>query len=85
MSEEPPDPNLRYPWQQAVFDALREYRPDQKHSKRIAANLAISERLRQRPQETLELLALQDAMRAMQIVFAEPEPKTESTQKKETA
>lgn len=63
------DPILRYAWQQPVLDALIEYPP--LADKIDAAERAISSRLGQKPSEPQELLALGDALAALQIVFPE--------------
>jgi hypothetical protein len=83
MREAPLDPNLMYPWQQAVLDALIEY-PPLRH-KINAAEAAISNRLFQRPADPQELLALGDAWFALQIVFPEARPKVELTENKQIA
>ena len=70
-----PDPNLRYPWQQTVLDALVEYPPVS--DKIDAAERAICARLRQRLTEAHEMLALRDALVALEIVFPEIKPITE--------
>jgi len=69
MPEAPLDPKPKYPWQQAVLDALIEYHADRIRDKIIAAEKAISGRLRQRPTDLEELLALRDASSTLQIVF----------------
>ena len=56
------DSNLKYPWQEAVRDALTEYHTDQIPDKITAAERAISERRRQSPTDVHELLALRDAL-----------------------
>lgn len=63
------DSNLKYPWQEAVRDALTEYHTDQIPDKVTAGERAISERRRQSPTDIHELLALRDALFALQIVF----------------
>jgi hypothetical protein len=68
------DPNLKYPWQQAVLDALIAYPPVR--YKINAAERAISGRLYENPADEREMLALRDALFALQIVF--PETKQES-------
>jgi hypothetical protein len=76
MRETSLNPNLKYPWQQTVLDALIEYPPVR--YKINAAEGAISGRLCQRPTDEQEVLALRDALFALQIVF--PEAKLESTE-----
>jgi hypothetical protein len=61
--------NLRYEWQQAVLDALVEYPPVRR--KVDAAERAISGRLGQVPTDPQEMIALGDALFALQIVFPE--------------
>jgi hypothetical protein len=83
MREAPINPNLKYPWQQAVLDALIEY-PPLRH-KISAAEGAISGRVFQRPTDPQELLALEDALFALQIVFPETKPRVEFTENKKIA
>ena len=68
MLENTPNSNLKYPWQQAVLEALTDYRGEP-YDKVMAAERAISGRLRQQPTDLEELLALRDASCALQIVF----------------
>jgi hypothetical protein len=42
MRETPLDPNLKYPWQQAVLDAIMEFHPEWLRDKMTAAERAIS-------------------------------------------
>jgi hypothetical protein len=83
MREARLDPNLKYVWQQAVLDALIEYPPVR--YKINAAEGAISGRLCQRPTDEQELLALGDALFALQIVFPEIKPRVELTENKQIA
>jgi len=70
------DPNLRYPWQQTVLEALIEY-PPVAH-KIDAAEGAICARLCQKPKDAQEMLALRDALFALEIVFPEIQARVES-------
>jgi hypothetical protein len=83
MQETPLDPNLKYSWQQAVLDAFVEFHPGRMREKLDAAERAISGRLLQRPTDSYEVLALRDALSALQILFRENKLKVESTDKKE--
>jgi len=67
--QEPLDLNLKYPWQQAVFDALTEFHADRVDDKITLAERAISRRLRERPADLVERLALRDALVALHTVF----------------
>lgn len=62
-------PRIRYPWQESVLEALTERRSEHLTSKINAAERAICRRLRERPSEREELLALKDALHAIQILF----------------
>jgi hypothetical protein len=81
MRVAPIDSNLKYPWQRAVLDALIEYPP--LRQKISAAENAISGRLVERPGDPQEMLALGDAMFALQIVFPETKPRVKLTENKE--
>jgi hypothetical protein len=76
-------PNLKYPWQQAVLDALIEYPPLRR--KINAAEIAISGRLFQKPTDPQEMLALGDALFALQMVFPEIKLRVELTEDKQIA
>lgn len=71
-------PSLKYPWQQAVLDALIEYPPVS--DKIDAAEGAICARLCQRSTDAQEMLALRDALFALEIVFPQTKPRAESTE-----
>jgi hypothetical protein len=77
------DARLKYPWQQAVLDSLIEYPPVR--DRITAAETAIFGRLLERPTDLGEVLALQDALFALQIVFPEIIPKVEPTENKQIA
>jgi hypothetical protein len=83
MREARLDPNLKYAWQQAVLDALIEYPPVP--YKINAAEGAISGRLCQRLTDEQELVALRNALFALQIVFPEIKPRVELTENKQIA
>ena len=76
---------FKYSWQQAVLDALIEYHAERIRDKVSTAERAISGRLRQRPLELDELVALREALTALQMVFPEIKPQVEPTEKKEIA
>lgn len=81
MRQRTADPNLRYPWQEAVLEALIEYPPvrDKIH----AAEGAISARLCQKTSDAEETVALHDALVALQIVFPEIKPGSERSEQSE--
>ena len=85
MRDAPLDPRLKYPWQNAVLDALIEYHADRIRDKVSAAERAISERQRQRPTDLQELVALRESLIALQMVFPEIKPKIESLENEEIA
>jgi hypothetical protein len=85
MRKGPLAPRLKYPWQQAVFDAVIEYHADRMRDKITAAERAISGRLLERPTDLEELVALREALIAMEMVFPETKPKVEVTENKESA
>jgi hypothetical protein len=76
--EAPLNPKPKYPWQQAVVDALIEFHAGRIREKIAAAERAISGRLRQKPADLEELLALRDAFLTLQMVFPETELQIES-------
>jgi len=67
MTEE----NLKYCWQQPVFDALIEYRPGLLRDRIAEAEKAVTWRLLQRPTDVYELLALRDSMLTLRILFCD--------------
>ena len=71
------NPKPKYPWQQAVVDALIEFHAGRIPEKIAAAERAIAGRLRQKPSDLEELLALRDAFLTLQIVFPENTPQIE--------
>src|SRR5437016_4590839 len=78
----PEDPRLEYPWQQPVFDAFMELRPEYLPAKMSAAERAIAERLRDRtPKDLDEQIALRDALRSLQRLFPQ-QAKQEPGEKK---
>jgi hypothetical protein len=81
MRERTADPNLRYSWQEAVLEALIEYPPVR--DKVNAAEGAISARLRKKPSDAEETVALGDALVALQLVFPEIEPRAECGEQSE--
>jgi hypothetical protein len=58
-------PKLKYPWQQAVVDALREAEPELLLDKITAAERAVSARLVQESADPDERLALRGAVIAL--------------------
>lgn len=62
-------PRTRYPWQEPVLEVLTEHRGEHLAPKINAAERAICRRLRERPSEREELLALKDALHAIQILY----------------
>lgn len=76
---------MKYPWQQAVLDALMEYRADLIRDKLTTAERAISQRVRQRPLDPEELVALREALIALQMVFPETKLKIETPENEEIA
>jgi hypothetical protein len=83
MREARLDPKLKYAWQQAVLDALIAY-PPVRYKINVAEG-AISGRLFQKPTDPQEMLALGDALFALQIVFPEIKPRFELTENKQIA
>jgi hypothetical protein len=69
MQEAPSYPDLKYPWLRAVFDALIEYHPDRIQDTISVAKKAVSERLNQYPIDQHEVLALRNAILALQTLF----------------
>jgi hypothetical protein len=78
------DPNLKYPWQQAVSDAFKEPRSENLPVKFSVAQRAIAARLRDHtaPPKLDEQLAIRDALRSLSVLCPEPTTK-ESDQKEE--
>lgn len=75
----------KYPWQQAVLDALMELQPDRQRDKITAAKRAVSERLLRNPKDLDEQLALKDALFTFEMLFPKKQPKAEPNDKKEIA
>ena len=83
MSVDDADPQLKYPWQKPVLDALTEFNPKWLPLKATAAKRAISARFRDiGPVNLDEWIALQDAMRSLRILFP---AESEASDKRETA
>lgn len=81
-----PVPSLSYEWQQAVFDALTEFRPELLPSKTNAAQRAIAARLRDRtPVDLEERIALQDALRSLGLIMPGKESPQQLWRKHESA
>jgi hypothetical protein len=64
-----PNTFTTYPWQESVLDALTERQHEYLSEKISTAERAISQRLRERPQDMEEQLALKDALHALQVLF----------------
>jgi hypothetical protein len=62
-------PQMKYPWQKAVFEALVEYDFEKVPPKIGAAERAISERLVEGPGELDEQVALRDSSAALRLIF----------------
>jgi hypothetical protein len=60
---------IKYPWQQFVVDAFLEFKPEPLRHKVSIAQRAISQRLRARPAELEEQLALRDALIALRTLI----------------
>jgi hypothetical protein len=69
MQEAHSHPNLKYPWQQTVLEALIEYPPVT--NKVEAAEGAVCTRLNQSPTDAQEMIALREALFALELVFPE--------------
>lgn len=76
---------LKYPWKQAVLDALIEYRADLIRDKLTTAERVISERLTFKALDLEELVALREAWVALQMVFPETKLKIEPAENEEIA
>jgi len=77
--------NLKYRWQQPVFDALIEYRPDRLHDRIADAERAVTVRLLQRPIDVYELLALRDALLTLRTLFCDGKPRIEQANAQQSA
>jgi hypothetical protein len=71
----------KYPWQQAIFDALVECHSARLREKLAAAEAAISERLLQGTAGLRELAALKDALRVLDVVFPKEEARIDAVRK----
>lgn len=69
MQEAHSHPNLKYPWQQTVLEALIEYPPVA--NKIEAAEGAVCTRLGQELSDAQEMTALREALFALELVFPE--------------
>lgn len=69
-------PDLKYPWQEALFEALIEYHPERMRDKFTAAEMAISRRLVQRPPDADEVLSLRYSLSSLKVLY--PETGTDS-------
>ncbi len=68
-----------YPWQESVLDALTERQRECLSDKISRAERAISRRLRERPRELEEQLALKDAVHALQVLFLQSDDEEQVT------
>lgn len=67
---EPEYPELKYPWQKLVFDVFVELRPERLADKVSVAERALLARLRDPvPPDKDERIALNDALRALRVLF----------------
>ena len=64
-------PDLKYPWQQAFFEALIEYHPERMRDKFIAAEMAIFRRLLQRPLDPDEVLSLRYSLSSLKVLYTD--------------
>lgn len=70
MSETNKYPTIRYPWQRPVLDVFREFEPESLPAKIYIAERAIADRLRNgTPPDEFELTAIEDAHRALHLLF----------------
>lgn len=84
--ESRPDPQLKYPWRQAVLDAFRGARGEQSPATINAAERTIAARLSDSASIDLEeQAALQAALRSLRILSPAREPKGEPAEKKDVA
>jgi signal transduction histidine kinase len=81
MRESSLNSNLKYSWQQVVFDALIEFHPEHMWKKLAAAETAISKRLLQRNLDRDEVLGLQDSLSAVKVSYPEARLKVESAER----
>jgi hypothetical protein len=75
MHEALSHPNLKYSWQQTVLEALIEYPPAV--TKIEAAEGAVCTRLGQEPTDAEEMIALREALFALELVFPEIQARVE--------
>ena len=68
------DAAIKYPWQQFVVDAFLEFKAEPLESKVATAERAISQRLRERPADLEEQLALRDALIALKTLTPPKSP-----------
>jgi hypothetical protein len=80
MRESPFSANLKYSWQQVVFDALIEFHPEHMSKTLRAAETAVSERLLQRNLDHEEVLALRDSLSVLNVVYPEAGLKVDSAE-----
>lgn len=86
MSEANEYPTLRYTWQKAVLDVFREFEPESLPAKIYAAERAIADRLRDGIQpDELELIAIEDAHRALHFLFPRRAERKQESFKKDVA
>ena len=71
MREAPSEPNLKYPWQQALLDAFMEFHPKHIRDELTPAETAISGWLLQEPTDLDEVCALGDALLALRTLSRE--------------
>jgi hypothetical protein len=71
---------IKYPWQQFVVDAFLEFKPEPLQSKVAIAEQVISQRLRERPADAEEQIALRDALIALATLIPPKSPPEASEQ-----
>jgi hypothetical protein len=75
VSESNSNPDTKYPWQQAVLEALTEFRPDVLPQKVNEAQRAIAARLRDKTAaDNEEQLAIRDALQSLRVLTGERTP-----------
>jgi hypothetical protein len=86
MSETNEYPALTYTWQKAMLDVFREFEPESLPAKIYAAERAIADRLRNGiPPDEFELTAIEDAHRALHLLFPKRVERSRESFKKDVA
>lgn len=76
---------IKYPWQQFVVDAFLEFKPKHLQHKVNIAERTILQRLRERPLDPEEQLALRDALVALLVLIPMKERMRESEESEKIA